>query len=216
MEQPSREGLASDNMSLSSASEDDETSIAVDSELTQIMIDVIDITDCLLRLSISVQNPAPHDRFKAATTTNTSFYEATDIEHVRAKFVSAEKWLVERLGKAISHRRQYFKYRDAHHQKLASGLEDPETELHIAQSTVASSIPQHLKTTNMKSDAASFGVLEEDQRSDTGYSQTSYATSTANSEGLRVPTIPEEHRRGAFECPFCFMMISVSTNYAWK
>lgn len=216
MEQPSKEGLASDSVSVSSASEDDETSMAVDSELTQIMMDVVDIIDCLLRLSISVQNPAPHDRFKSATTTNTSFYEATDIKHVRAKFESAEKWLVERLGKAITHRRQYFKYRDAHHQKLASGLEDPETELHGPQSTVASSIPQHLKTTNTKSDLAYFGVLEEDQRSDTGYSQTSYATSTANSERLRVPKIPEAHRKGAFECPFCFMMISVSTDYAWK
>lgn len=216
MEQPSKEGLASDSMSSSSASEDDETSIAVDSEQTQIMMDVVDIIDCLLRLSVSVQNPAPHDRFKAATITNTSFYEADDIRHVRAKFNSAEKWLVERLGKAISHRRQYFKYRDAHHQKLASGLEDTETELNIGQSTIASSIPQHFKTTNTKSDVASFGVLEEEQRSDTGYSQTSYATSTADSERIRVPKIPEAHHRGAFECPFCFMMISVSTSYAWK
>lgn len=115
MENPPSEDLTLDSSSLSSASEDDETSITVDSELTQIMMDVIDIIDCLLRLSISVQSPAPHDRFKAATSTNTSFYEATDIEHVHAKFNSADKWLVERLGKAISHRRQYFKYRDAHH-----------------------------------------------------------------------------------------------------
>lgn len=196
---------------------DKSPSIAVDSELTQIMMDIIDIIDCLFRLSISVQNPAPHDRLTAATYTDTSFYEAIDIEHVRAKYGAATEELLERLGKANSHRRQYFKYRDAHHQKLALGLEQAQTNLQAGQSTVASSIPQHMKTTDTNEGiAASLDVLEEDQRSDTGYSQTSYTTSTAASERLRVPKIPEAHSRGPFECPFCFMMISVSTTYAWK
>lgn len=212
MELSSQEDVTSDSSSLSSASGDGETSTAEDIELTQIMMDVADIIDCLLRLSISVQNPSPHDRFKAAKSTDTSFYEVSDIKHVREKFESAEEWLVERLGKAISHRRQYFKYRDTHHQKLASGLEDPDT----GQSTVASSIPRHMKTINTSGVAASFGVLDEDERSDTGYSQTSYATSKADSERLRVPNMPKEHSRGVFECPFCFMMIVVSTRHAWK
>ena len=212
MEHSSKEDLVLDSSSLSSASEDDETSTTGDSELTQIMMDVTDIIDCLLRLSVSVQNPSPHDRFKAATSTDTSFYEVSDIKHVREKFESAEEWLVKRLGKAISHRRQYFKYRDAHHQKLASGLED----LEVGQSTVASSIPQNLKTGNKSGSVAPFGVLDEDQRSDTGYSQTSYATSMADSERLRVPKIPKQHSRGAFECPFCFMMIVASESHAWK
>lgn len=216
MERSPKEGLALDDSSLSSLSEDDEISTTGDSELTQIMMDVIDIIDCLLRLSISVQNPAPHDRFKAAKSTDTSFYEMSDIRHVRDKFESAEEWLVERLGKVISHRRQYFKYRDTHHQKLASGLENPEADLRIGQSTVASSIPQHLKTTNTSGGAASFGVLDEDQRSDTGYSQTSYATSAADAKRLRVPKIPKKHNGLAFECPFCFMMIRVSNHDAWK
>lgn len=216
MEPSSDKDPALDNSSLSSASEDDETSAIGDSELTQIMMEVVDIIDCLLRLSVSVQNPAPHDRFKAATLTDTSFYEVPDIKHVRDKFESAEEWLVERLGKAISHRRQYFKYRETHHQKLASGLEDPEKDLHIGQSTVASSIPQHLKTGNTSVGAASFGVLDEDQRSDTEYSQTSYATSMADSERPRVPKMPKKLSRVAFECPFCFMMIVVSNRHAWK
>lgn len=196
---------------------DESPSIPVDSELTQIMMEIVDIIDCLLRLSISVQNPAPHDRFTAAKYTDTSFYEAIDVEHVRAKYSAATEELLERLGKANSHRRQYFKYRDAHHQKLAWGLDQLETNLQAGQSTVASSIPLHLKTIDASGEiASSFSVLQEDQRSDTGYSQTSYATSTTASERLRVPNIPEAHSRGPFECPFCFMMISVSTTYAWK
>lgn len=211
MERSSQEDLTLDSSSSSGASEDDETSTTEDSELTQIMMDVADIIDCLLRLSISVQNPAPHDRFKAAASTDTSFYKVSDIKHVREKFESAEEWLVERLCKAISHRRQYFKYRETHHQKLASGLEDPDT----GQSTVASSIPHHLET-NTGGVTPSFGVLDEDQRSDTEYSQTSYATSMADSERLSVPNIPKEYRSGAFECPFCLMIIVVSTRHAWK
>lgn len=179
-------------------------------------MDVIDIIDCLLRLSVSVQDPAPHDRFKAATSTDTSFYELLDIKHVQDKFESAEEWLIERLGKAISHRRQYFKYRDTHHHKLASGLEDLETDLRIGQSTGDSSIPQHLKTRNTSGSVSSFGVIDEDQRSDTGHSLTSSATSMTVSELLRVPEIPKEHSRGAFECPFCFMMIVASKRHAWK
>lgn len=210
-------------MSLSSSEDEDSNttedqatgenpSTAVDSELTQIMMEIIDIIDCLFRLSISVQNPAPHDRFGAATLADTA-YERFDVDHVRAKFSSASDALVERLGKANSHRRQYFRYREEHHRKLACGLEE---NMHAGQSTIASSIPMHLKTTNISGDAASFGVLYEDQRSDTGYSQTSFATSTAASERLRVPSIPDACSRGPFECPFCLMIISVSTSSAWK
>lgn len=188
-------------------------SLLVDSELAQIMMEIISIIDCLFRLSISVQNPAPHDRFRAATTADAS-YEPFDIAHVRAKFSHASNAVVERLGKANAHRRQYFRYREDHHRKLASGLG---TDIDAGKSTVASSIPTRLKT-NSGGDAASFGVLYEDQRSDTGYSQTSFATSAAPdlSERLRVPSIPDAHTGGPFECPFCLMIISVSTKSAWK
>lgn len=215
MEPSSKEDPALDGNSVPNASEGDETSTAGESELTQIMTDVTDIIDCLLRLSVSVQNPSPHDRFKAATLTDTSFYEASDIKHVREKFESAPEWLVERLGKAISHRRQYFRYRDTRHQKLASSLENLETDLRLGQSTVASSIPRDLKTTNTRGGVASLGVLDDDQRSDTAYSQTSYATSRSSSEWLHVPNVPKEYSGGAFECPFCFMMIVVSNPDAW-
>lgn len=48
----------------------------------------------------------------------TSYYQTYDINHTRAKFPRAETYLVERLGKAVSRRRQYVQYRKGHHMKL--------------------------------------------------------------------------------------------------
>ncbi|OAQ87530.1 hypothetical protein VFPBJ_01570 [Purpureocillium lilacinum] len=102
-----------------SSNEEDST----ESELDQISVDVVDVVNCLLRLSAAIRNPAPHDRFAASHFTDTSHYELFDIRHVQSKFNDIDAILAERLGKAISRRRQYFKYREAHHMKLSRGLD---------------------------------------------------------------------------------------------
>ncbi|KAF1969094.1 hypothetical protein BU23DRAFT_571823 [Bimuria novae-zelandiae CBS 107.79] len=43
-----------------------------------------------------------------------TLHEPLDISHVREKFAQADQCLVERLGKAISHRRHYLRYRANH------------------------------------------------------------------------------------------------------
>uniref|UniRef100_A0A0D2XP58 C2H2-type domain-containing protein n=1 Tax=Fusarium oxysporum (strain Fo5176) TaxID=660025 RepID=A0A0D2XP58_FUSOF len=93
------------------------------SELSQIFAAIVEDINCLFRLSVSIHNPSPHDRFKKACLTDTSGYEPFDVQHVCNKLSKAPKPIAERLGKAISRRRQYFKYRELHHDKLASGLE---------------------------------------------------------------------------------------------
>jgi len=185
-------------------------------ELEQISVDVTEIIDCLFRLNVAIRNPAPHDRFVNSKLTDTSFYEPYDIQHVRSKFGSLDHKLEERLGKAISRRRQYFKYREAHHAKLQQGLyEEGNTEvIEPAQSTIASSIPNHLKEQSGGKPALAPLLVED--RSDAGVSETSYATSIAASETLRIPPTPEAAHRGPFECPFCFMMIVATTRSSWK
>ncbi|GJN66311.1 hypothetical protein PLICBS_000328 [Purpureocillium lilacinum] len=129
-----------------SSNEEDST----ESELDQISVDVVDVVNCLLRLSAAIRNPAPHDRFAASHFTDTSHYELFDIRHVQSKFNDIDAILAERLGKAISRRRQYFKYREAHHMKLSRGL-----DLHRAAdatTTAGSADPQ----TNHHSDEHSF------------------------------------------------------------
>ncbi|KAH8890590.1 hypothetical protein GQ53DRAFT_613633, partial [Thozetella sp. PMI_491] len=179
-------------------------------ELEQISTSVTDVVNCLLRLSVSIRNPAPHDRFVESLRSDTSHFEPYDIGHVREAFNLLEEYLVERLGKANSRRRQYFEYRKNHHDKLAYGLEDAGDI--AAQSTIASSIPEQLKD---HISAIQAPRVFEDDHSESGATQTSFATA-ADSKNRRVPSLPEAAYLGPFECPFCFMMISVTGRASWK
>ncbi|KAI1345579.1 hypothetical protein F5Y01DRAFT_52592 [Xylaria sp. FL0043] len=184
-----------------------------DSELGQLTKEIDDTISHLLRLSISLRNPAPHDRFMSTEYAKVRYFEANDKAHVEAKFPQASQTLIVRLGQALSQRRQYFRYREAHHEKLARGLFDSGRSEAGAQSTVASSIPLAMKGPEA---VPVFGGLDEDERSDTGFSQTSFATTAPGSERLRIPPLPKRSYDGPFECPFCFMLISVSSTYQWK
>ena len=203
--------------------EDDELSIGSDSnsepdrvpatEMGQIAQNVSDVIDCLLRLSVAIRNPAPHDRFATSAATSgsidASHYEPFDVQHVRSKFSEIEPFLADRLGRAISRRRQYLKYRESHHLKLSQGLQYGEPN--DLESTVASSLPQHAK-------AAGFNVeaVDEDGASDSGATQTSLASSYEGGDKLHVPPLPREAETGPFECPFCYMMIITTSSLSWK
>ncbi|RSL88315.1 hypothetical protein CEP52_015257 [Fusarium oligoseptatum] len=209
-EEPSWDQISNDGGV--SLDQDDDDSDSPDTELEQISIDVADVVNCLLRLSVAIRNPAPHDRFVESHSTDTSHYERFDIEHVYSKFKSIDPGLAQRLGKAISRRRQFFKYREAHRMKLSHGLDyqylgDAET--------IASSLPEHLKDKVRTGQISRLPIIE-DNYSDAGVSQTSYATSAADTEQRRVPPLPTEASKGPFECPFCFTIIAATDRITWK
>ncbi|KAI1171672.1 hypothetical protein F4777DRAFT_45119 [Nemania sp. FL0916] len=184
-------------------------------EALEIAFDIADIIGCLLRLSTATRNPAPHDHFMASGLIDMSHFEEFDVEHVKAKLPQIEPILAIRLGKGISQRRQYFKYREAHHQKLNSGLGlDTDRSEAEAQSTVASSIPTALKGGDGSRPV--FGTVEEEAMSNSGNSQTSFASSGPESGQPKWPRLPKHIGDNPFECPFCYMMISVSTTIQWK
>jgi hypothetical protein len=195
---------------------DSDSDESPDTELGQIAVDMADVVNCLLRLTVSIRNPAPHDRYTQAKSTDASHYEPFDIQHVRSKFDDIEPWLADRLGKAISRRRQYLKYRHSHHEKLSHGLDEAElgASKALEDQTVASSIPSHLKEGRVSSTQAQ-PVLTDDA-SDAGMSQTSYATSMATLDRLTIPPLPEEAHAGPFQCCLCYMMIVVRDRAAWK
>ncbi|KAF2674522.1 hypothetical protein BT63DRAFT_12856 [Microthyrium microscopicum] len=176
------------------------------SELEQIMAHISNSTKCLMRLSVAIRHPAPHDRFMRSGNIDTSAFEPYDIAHVRHKFPKAENFLIDRLGKAISRRRLYLKYRANHKEKL---LRDHKGE----DQTVASSLPSKIESLNIN-DLQEF----KDTQSEAGLSMTSYATTKADQNTvLSVPKMPEEG--GAddpFECPYCFAMTVASSRPAWK
>lgn len=182
-------------------------------ELQQLVSNMAEIITCLMRLSMAIRNPAPHDQFKGSTQIDTSYYEPHDIEHVRGKFPHAEEYLVSRLGKAISRRRQYLRYRDEHREKLEQGLERPEVTFAPSeriQSTVASPIPEAMKM------SSSTVNLDENDCYEDILSQTSYASSANDATRRRPPPLPEQGQDGEpFECTLCFRFMSVQQVSAW-
>ncbi|KAJ4022608.1 hypothetical protein NW766_001650 [Fusarium irregulare] len=99
--------------------------------LSTILIDIAEAVDCLLRLSVAIANPAPHDRSRKLGTKpaeSLSFYEPyelKDIAHVRNEFPSIANELAVALGMFITRRRQFFECRQAHHERFTS---DEETD----------------------------------------------------------------------------------------
>ncbi|OJD33127.1 zinc finger transcription factor ace1 [Diplodia corticola] len=210
----------SDSDSTDSDSQDD--SMHGETELRQLMSSIHATITLLLRLSMTIRNPAPHDEYMNSANIDESHFKQFDKSHVRNKFPEAPDYVSTVLGEAITRRREYFKYRESHNQKLSSGLlpnlahqaPDPannhDNNNEDAGTTVASSLPLEVK-------AESFHLNLEDHRSESGQTQTSFATSAPETEGLRVPPVPREAREGnPFPCPFCFMIISTTTRRSWK
>lgn len=203
---------------------DDDESIPANKRLSMFCTDIAEAIDCLLRLSLAIANPAPHERFRklgAGPDEDVSFYEAHDICYVQDKFPNISQELPDILGKSITRRRQFFKYREAHHAKLAAGLDEEiqkdTSRTEIVPNTVASSLPERFTRS---------GVIDEDSRSDIAMSETSYASSAGYlmledgemkpASPLKVPPRPQEADTGIFECPYCYRMISANTRGAWK
>ena len=158
---------------------------------------------------MAIRDPAPNSQSKSTIAIDKSFYEQHDIQHVKEKFPKSPTYLTERLGRAISGRRQYLSYREEHHQKLSKhiekiGFEKPTTEF-TTNSTEATPIPGIDRSNSLN-------VLDE---GDDAASQTSYATSV--NATIRVPPLPKEARdKDFFECPLCFLLVSIHTAAEWK
>lgn len=73
-----------------------------------------------------MRNPAPLDRIQNADEINTSHFEEWDIQHVGEKFpllATVSPFLLQRLGKANTRRRQIFKYNKLHNSRLKRGVD---------------------------------------------------------------------------------------------
>ncbi|KAF7553521.1 hypothetical protein G7Z17_g3535 [Cylindrodendrum hubeiense] len=227
------EKVSLDYDSDSGFTDSDDGDVSPKTGLSTIHTDVGEAIDCLLRLSVAIANPAPHERVRklgADPSEDVSYYETYDINYVRDKFPKISAELADSLGKFITRRRQFFKYREAHHTRLAQGLESTQeadtSRTEIVPKTVASSLPEFVS--NLQNIDLRAGVIDEDDQSEMGMSQTSYATSAGflaeEVDGqmqtppppLRVPPLPSAAERGVFECPFCYRMVSASTWAAWK
>lgn len=174
-----------------------------------------EVLDCLMRLSVTISNPAPYDQFRSRAGVVLHSYQ-WDIEHVQQKFPKIKHVISDRLGKALTQRRRYLNYREEHHLRLKKGLdgeEEDDEESKGGGTTVASSLPHGVKD---DVSAQNPKALEDVDDAHSEISTTSYAPTFADEGQLRVPPIPKEYRDGPFLCPFCYILISVDAESDWK
>ncbi|KAL9580521.1 MAG: hypothetical protein Q9212_004443 [Teloschistes hypoglaucus] len=89
-------------------------------ELEQLQISINTFISSLYRVSVIIrENHKPFDRLVKCAKIDVSFYEFFDERHVLEKYPDAAAALIQRLGEANSKRRQYFKYRQQHREKLS-------------------------------------------------------------------------------------------------
>ncbi|MCJ1471573.1 hypothetical protein MMC13_000213 [Lambiella insularis] len=175
--------------------EDGDTKPGQDTEIQQIFVEILELINCLYRLSMSVRNPTGTQRYIKSAHIDTSYFEPYDIEHVRQKFPLAWDYLVQRLGKAISRRRQYLKYRETHAAKIAQHLDEKDNTTVFSETTASDRVREEVKSVA---------------------SGSSFATSVGSIQKARIPSMPKAAHSGLpFECPYCRAIECVNDTNAW-
>lgn len=210
------------------------------SELHEILESINDGIGQLFRFSILLRNNTTRDRYSKSNLagTNSSFNNQFDVSHVAHKFpcLASKPWLIDRLGKAISQRRQYLRYCREHRDKTFkdhkpdSGLQTgrqllssvpytPTQQLQPSRS-VASGPVSTLAHTQASTLVLITDKLTDEEFDDDTQSRTSYATSvdeTIAVSNLHVVPIESISQGSAhFECVYCWQIQSMKNQKVWK
>ena len=192
---------------------------------------------------MDLQRQKTVNRYDKCSDIDISFFEPFDVNYTRQKFPTTEEFLLQRLGKAISKRRQWLKYRERHASKLGQFLDRAENLLDsasILSETTATTfevptaaIEHHnsLESGLTSGDSHSLGSepsisnlaatfnlasLRRIRSMSTIATETTYATTLGDEGRLRMPDMPEEGLdTRPFECPYCHYIVSVPTTHAW-
>lgn len=211
-------------------------------EIQQIFIDIKESIAYLYELSIAIRNPAPRDRILKLASIDVSHFEEWDMRHVEGVFPQGSPFLLQRLGKANTKRRQVFEYLEKYHRKLAhnmdailnleavdSTIDDEHTkdgpkgvEGSGLRSNIESNIESRLSTTatttNTQTTITTFVENKKDMAIDEIQSETSAASEDPGEESkLQMPEPPKGALDGQpFECPCCYDIIKVSSRISWR
>jgi ankyrin repeat protein len=219
-----------------------EAEVEEQSEFKELLLLVHDSIAALFRLSVIIQNATPRDRFSKALTKNTlPFDETYDIAHVGHKFplldVPDLQWLKQRLGRAITQRRQFLRYARNHRDKKSKEEQENVAEDSLPANTSlprgpipvpasvyhAESVSGKPPSTLDRTTASTLVItkLEEiDNVSETAQTETSFATSLADDDEHKVieviPLSKVRKDNAAFECPYCWTIQTIKKQSAWK
>ena len=215
------------------------------SELCEAFGIVKDVITSLVRVSIIIRDATPRDRYmKSSTSTSSPLLDLFDIAHVGHKFPKIDResqhWLKERLGRAITQRRQYLKYCRDHHDKF-QGPQDEKlssarvttnidnlvldqepfklngTVRSLPTSAFAPTDASTLPASKLKALDSNLNEATED--AEDSQSQTSYATSVHDSQGgskMYLPSLKDVTSVFPFECPYCWKLQDFMTERSWK
>ena len=198
--------------------------LAPTSEIEQ-LVDAIGLgINNLFKVSIFIRRFAPQEKRSRAATTQT-FDNRADVIYVKDRYPllsHKDPALAVRLGEANARRRQYFKYRRDHDERLsfhsigkdsnstAPNLVDPKgpTTSHTRSGLTQGTKPTKA-TTFMAEATAKLQPFDMDAVNP-ATSTVSFATDVAESseEELPFPTLPKEAQMGSpFLCPYCVTVL---------
>ena len=222
---PYEEQLSDSDSSEGSSSED---TLDSKTELQQIFLDVREIIDSLYDLSVTVRAPAPQEQIRLRTSINVLDIEAQELKYVEGKFPHLRRtnfFLLQRLARSNTDRRQDFEDINAHHKEFAGQVEQ-RTDVLVdhwrrhdgsgdagALHTLELESAGHYSSEPSLNTQASVNTLHEDVAealSDDCDSITSSAISDDREvEGeLHIPQPPNDALAGeSFKCIYCYKII---------
>lgn len=205
------------------------------SDLEELLSAINKANISLLKISMIIRGSSARDDYNKAAT-RYRIDSAWDVSHVREKYGAAEKssrWLVLRMGKAITRRRQYLQYRKDHHGKLLVEFNDADSDKEVSEwskkSIAYTKDTKDTKDTKYTKATAFFETPQTTVKvtppaslgSATSYEPT--VVGDAAYSKLSVPPHPEmafesvEFEFGQpFLCPYCCTEQSVRNRKAWK
>ncbi|KAK4693134.1 hypothetical protein P7C71_g4208, partial [Lecanoromycetidae sp. Uapishka_2] len=204
-------------------------------ELKQISEDINEIITFLYELSMTIRNAVPRDRYMRMANMDISQSEEWDIRHVEEKFPQLKEsssFLIRRLGKASSRRRQFFKYLEKDESRSSYNL-PPMAQLDTTSvpsgenpGSGPNSTASGLSTTAMsvyESSALTAFIQNQEQTQDSKFDDNSSETSSAtlgdvsDKSELQMPPPPSESLDNKpFECPYCYEVLRVPSTLSWR
>ncbi|KAH8424891.1 uncharacterized protein LDX57_002636 [Aspergillus melleus] len=209
------------------AEDDPDESGGEATEIQELCKGIRSVITHLFKLSMIIRQNKPRGR-EGKTSALEPLDPTADMMHIRDRYEKARKapWLIDRLGKAITARREYFRYRMWRQEEQCTQQSDLAEDAGPGDAHAAT-----LKATTFDGDDMTvvlknpLGNYSIEPVRSTEASITSYATSLpgANEETLRVPNPPSKLSDGTkfeygepFECPYCRNIRIVQDRSQWK
>ncbi|KAF8253413.1 TPR-like protein [Wilcoxina mikolae CBS 423.85] len=217
------ESYSSDSSDSSSESESTPGVSKPINDLERCVLDLNHIITCLYKFSIAIRNPAPSDKLRKCSKIDVSHFEYFDQQHVREKFPEAPEFLIERLSRANTRRRQLLKYHEKHHGKIAARYDLPSPNASVAEGIGLTPEAVTGAEDEQGEVTARSKFAEGNEAFDTSFatiaaSTTITDTTVSTAYILRVPRPPNQdsaYNHEPFQCPYCYSMITVAGETSW-